>query len=80
MTIDINAELVGGAIGAGSETNIVDNVYWDTNLSNIYVSQGGTGLNTLTMKTPDFWLNQSFESHIWELQKGRYPTLKQQCK
>lgn len=79
MKMHIKGSNVGGAIGLSYKNIIIDNVYWDTELSEIYVSDGGIGLDTLTMQTPDFWLNMGFEPHVWELKSGQYPMLKIRC-
>lgn len=78
VKLNITAIYKGGAIGYGaSSTN--NNVYWDAELASIQFSDGGEPLDTLTMQTPDFWLNQAFDPTQWIFVKGEYPKLHTKC-
>lgn len=81
--INILAGSFGGAVGAAYPTTLKlipapsENVFWDTQLSGILVSAFGIGQETATMQQVSFWTNQGFDSNVWNLVDGQYPTLKE---
>lgn len=78
VRLNITAVHKGGAIGFKG-VSLLNNVYWDYEVAGIHFGDGGEPLDTTTMQTPDFWLNQAFDPSQWILVKGQYPTLRTQC-
>ncbi len=79
--IKIPAENLGGVVGSAFINNKAiipvpgENVFWDSQLSGLVVSALGTSQETATMQQASFWTNQGFDSNVWNLVDGQYPTL-----
>jgi hypothetical protein len=63
---------VGGFLGYNAGT--VTTSYWDKTTSGQTTSAGGVGTTTDIMKTASFY--NSWDSNIWNIFNGNYPTLK----
>ncbi len=73
---------VGGLVGSNSDPGKVQNSFWDTDVSGVLVSAGGTGKTTIEMLDPNLYLNAGWDvvgyedqlpSDDWVLQSGNYP-------
>jgi len=62
----------GAGFSGGSGT--ITNCFWDTTVSGAATSGGGTGKTTAEMKTAATF--SEWDSNIWNIQDGEYPTLK----
>ncbi len=62
----------GAGFSGGSGT--ITNCFWDTTVSGAATSGGGTGKTTAEMKTAATF--SAWDSNIWNIQDGEYPTLK----
>lgn len=65
---------LGGAIGI-STNSVVENIFWDTEVSGVTVSSGGIGKKTAQMKKKALWNNAGFDPHFWLVRNGSYPKL-----
>jgi hypothetical protein len=63
----------GGFIGSGTSTHS----FWDTQTSARPTSSGAeTGLSTSLMQTASTFTSAGWDTTIWNIQNGQYPTLK----
>ncbi len=75
-----NAEIKGAAVGAyyALKTAIPTNtVFWNKDVSLVQDSGLGQGVDTTTMSSADFWINEAgFSTANWILTDGQYPILR----
>lgn len=69
---------VGGLLGANSSTAIATEVYFNIDTSKVKESAKGKGLPTKELKSKATFKN--WDSSIWNIEDGKYPTLKWQSK
>ena len=65
---------VGGLIGRSFSQPIITSSYWDIDTSGQLTSDGGTGTTTEAMKVTSTY--DGWNTSIWNLANGNYPTLK----
>jgi hypothetical protein len=67
----------GGLVGRSSPvTGGVNNSFWDTTTSGQSSSDGGDARTSTGMKVASTFTGAGWSSSTWDLQDGRYPTLK----
>jgi len=71
---------VGGVVGTTgalfkSTPGAPSTVFWDIQLSNLDFSAVGEGIETESMKSNAFWESRGFDTNIWSLTEGTYPSL-----
>ncbi|WP_141732903.1 IPT/TIG domain-containing protein [Oligoflexus tunisiensis] len=75
VTQGLTASNLGGFIGrfVNGGTLSAPECYYDQNTSGRSTSAGGTGKTTFEMKDPSTFIN--YDSDIWDIKSGAYPTL-----
>ncbi len=71
---------VGGVVGTTvtyfkSTPGAPSTVFWDIQLSNLDFSAVGEGVETEAMVSNAFWESHGFDTNIWSLTEGTYPSL-----
>jgi hypothetical protein len=68
----------GGLVGGTYSPNTASatNALWDITTSGNSTSYFGTGLATISMKSPASYPTPAFSSTVWSIQAGSYPSLK----
>ena len=75
-----DTEISGGIISYSTNVKNIVNCFWDTEVSGVTTSSGGTGLTTDAMKNISTYLNAGWDfyendgnSAVWFMPKGEYP-------
>lgn len=63
---------LGGAVGFTSNS-VMENIFWDTDVSGVSDSAAGVGKSTTQMKKKGMWKN--FDRHFWLVKTNQYPKL-----
>lgn len=63
---------LGGALGYAANS-VIENVFWDTQVSGVSESAAGIGKTTAQMKKKNVW--KRFDPHFWLVKPNQYPKL-----